>query len=72
MCLPLVELMKSRMLHLLPHVSFTCLALDWWFFGFVIIQHNTRTSLDNCHAFCTSLSMVVPNVMFAGECDSAR
>ena len=37
------ELMKSSLLQRRPQVAFTCLALDWWFWGPVITQHSTRT-----------------------------
>ena len=53
--LPLSELIKSKILHLRPQVSLTCMAFDLWFFGFVMIQHNTRTSLVKLVARDTSL-----------------
>jgi hypothetical protein len=42
-CLPSLELMKTSLLHRLPQVALTCLALVTWFWGPVITQHSTRT-----------------------------
>lgn len=47
---PSIELIKINLLHRAPQVRFTWRAFFWWFLGFVIIQHKTRTSLYSCWA----------------------
>lgn len=53
-CLPSLELMNNKMLHLFPQVAFTCLARFSWFLGPVIIQQRTLTSLYNLLATVAS------------------
>lgn len=42
---PSAVLMNSNLLHLAPHVFFTCFAFFWWLLGLVMTQHKMRTSL---------------------------
>ena len=54
MILPSSELIKMRILHLLPQVRLTWIAFLSWFLGPVMTQHNTRTFSFNSRAASSS------------------